>query len=124
MATQNKPLDEEGIVIKEIISLGYDAYREVPNDTEYPYAVVQTLAAPYRIPTVCDCSLEIDIYGGTWKQARDIGKNLALNLPAKLIAVSNVFNVSVDNRYRDDDVDTKTPRCVLDISFTLIQPIK
>lgn len=115
-------MDEELIVINAIESLNLcQAFRDVPNDTDTPYAVVTSVSTPYRIPTVCDPSVEVMFYGSSWKQARTLGIDFSKRIRDELLSNPNTFNVTVDSRYRDDDPDTKQPRCVVDISFTQIE---
>lgn len=115
-------MDDELVVINAIEELGLcSAFRDVPNDIDPPYAVVTSMANPYRISTVCDPSVEIGFYGRNWKEARTLGIDAADKLISQLLLNKNVFNASIDNRYRSDDTQTNIPRSIVDVSFTLVK---
>ena len=115
--------DAERLVVDYINSLGSGlptAYYNVPPDRPDAFAVVErtggTVGLTPGMPRV-----DIDVWATSRRQAWELTSAVRYALEAMPGQVENVFGTSIESVYRNDDIDTGTPRYTLGVELSVME---
>lgn len=102
-----------------IKSLGYQAFREVPDAAPAEFVTVVLDGGGMLTERISQPMLTVECYAPDMKRAREIAFDIAAKCVRMTREVRQVFSVDVNSVYPDPDPDTHAPAYAITLALTV-----
>lgn len=112
-------MDVERLIADALISAGYSAYYDVPADRPSQFVTVQQTGGDVEAQFLARPEVAVDCWDVTRRDAALFASDVADVIAALKDDDPDVFGVDIQTEYRDDDIDTDTPKRALNVTLTI-----
>ena len=98
---------------------GMRAYRAVPSDRPESFAVVELTGGRWVNAVQRSPAVGVDCWAASNYEAETLAESVAAALVSMPDKVENVFHVSIESIYNNQDIDSGTPRYTVGATLTV-----